>query len=102
MTEMVHSLTVSADHPALPGHFPGQPIVPGVVLLTEVAEAARDLLAFAAGETQWRRVKFLAPVLPDQRVDIHLSGDADGFTFRILSAEEQLIARGQCRHAEVA
>lgn len=102
MTEIVRSLVVPAGHPALPGHFPGQPIVPGVVLLAEVAEAARESLDFDAREQHWRRVKFLAPVLPDQRLDIHLSGDADGFSFRILSTSQQLIARGQCRHAQVA
>ena len=30
--------TIPADHPALPGHFPGQPIVPGVVVLDRVVE----------------------------------------------------------------
>ena len=28
-----------ADHPRLPGHFPGQPIVPGVVVLDHVLAA---------------------------------------------------------------
>ena len=30
---------IPADHPALPGHFPGDPMVPGVTLLARVAEA---------------------------------------------------------------
>ena len=30
---------VAPDHPSLPGHFPGRPLVPGVVLLDRVLEA---------------------------------------------------------------
>ncbi len=29
-------VTIPADHPSLPGHFPGRPIVPAVVILDEV------------------------------------------------------------------
>lgn len=42
-------LSVAADHPALPGHFPGRPIVPGVMIL--------DLLV-----DEWRRRRPDAPV----------------------------------------
>ena len=34
---------VAADHPALPGHFPGRPIVPGVVILDHVQQAIESL-----------------------------------------------------------
>ncbi len=57
-------LCIPAEHPCLPGHFPGQPVVPGVVLLDRVA---------AAIQAHWGRriaalpqAKFLAPLLPQQ------------------------------------
>lgn len=56
---------IPADHPSLAGHFPGAPIVPGVIVLDEVAAALAE----------WRKdsrltgvtsVKFIAPIKPGQ------------------------------------
>jgi len=72
------SVRIAADHPSLPGHFPGQPVVPGVVLLDRVAAALRR-----AGAGCFRRlvaVKFTAPLLPEQ--DAVLSADVDGTRVR--------------------
>src|SRR5205085_657716 len=41
-TQKPPRLTIPADHPALAGHFPGNPIVPGVVILARIAEAIRS------------------------------------------------------------
>ncbi|WP_428391591.1 3-hydroxyacyl-ACP dehydratase FabZ family protein [Lichenicoccus sp.] len=61
MTEA--AFTIAADHPSLPGHFPGRPIVPGVVLLDHalaVIAAAHPGQAICAV----RGVRFRRPVRP--------------------------------------
>lgn len=70
--------TVPADHPAFAGHFPGQPILPGVAVLSQVIEAAGRLLGNA-----WRQeavtltsAKFLAALVPDDRCEVLLHVEA--------------------------
>ena len=57
-------LQVPADHAAFAGHFPGDPIAPGALLLSLVCDAlsARGL----APPAKLSRVKFHLPVRPDQ------------------------------------
>jgi 3-hydroxyacyl-[acyl-carrier-protein] dehydratase len=65
-------LTVAAEHPSLPGHFPGAPIVPAVVILDEVAAA----LGHWRSDVQITGipiVKFVAALKPDQSFSIVLS-----------------------------
>jgi 3-hydroxymyristoyl/3-hydroxydecanoyl-(acyl carrier protein) dehydratase len=62
---------IPADHPALPGHFPGRPIIPGVLLLDAVLQAVA-----ATGRnppTRLLRAKFPAPVLPGEEVEVTLA-----------------------------
>ncbi|MEP6938693.1 MAG: hydroxymyristoyl-ACP dehydratase [Rudaea sp.] len=86
------SFIVAEDHPALQGHFPGRPVVPGVVMLDEVAAAlTRWRFARVVGLPQ---VKFLSPLLPGQRADLHLEDGINGVRFKVLHAGV-LIATGQ-------
>lgn len=61
--------TIPANHPALPGHFPGNPVVPGVVLLDHATAA---ILAAHPGRrlAGLPQVKFLQPVRPGDTVAI--------------------------------
>jgi len=87
---------IHADHPSLPGHFPGAPLVPGVVILDEVV-AALDEWQQDSQLNAVHNVKFLAPLKPDQLFTISLfatSKDADEVSFRC-RAEERVIVEGR-------
>lgn len=67
---------VPADHPCLPGHFPGRPVVPSVVLLDFVLEAVGQAHP-GRRPAGLPMVKFLRPVRPGQDVAIHLQAAGD-------------------------
>ena len=66
------------DHPASHGHFPGNPIIPGAVLLSETTQAIAAGLGFAPAPCLVRSAKFLHPVRPGDRVLIRYSRDSGG------------------------
>jgi 3-hydroxymyristoyl/3-hydroxydecanoyl-(acyl carrier protein) dehydratase len=83
--EFRETFSIAPTHPALPGHFPGRPVVPGVVLLDRVAAALeRWRGARVAGLPQ---VKFLRPLLPGQSAELVLEGDGKSIRFRIVHAQ---------------
>jgi 3-hydroxyacyl-[acyl-carrier-protein] dehydratase len=87
---------IRADHPSLPGHFPGAPLVPGVVILDEVLGALLDWRKDCL-LTAIRTVKFLVPLKPEQTFTICFSAsDDDGgevnFSCRV---EDRVIVEGR-------
>ena len=91
------ALHIAADHPAFDGHFPGQPLLPGVALLAEVLEAVLDEPALAASVGPAPRigaVKFLAPVRPGAQLTVHLDPSPRGIRFEVREGE-RVAASGQ-------
>ncbi len=87
---------VAANHPSFAGHFPGQPVLPGVVLLAEVMEALRSAaLPDLPGECfDMRAVKFLWPVRPGDEIRIDVQGDAGRARFEV-HCGDKVAASGQ-------
>jgi 3-hydroxymyristoyl/3-hydroxydecanoyl-(acyl carrier protein) dehydratase len=103
MTEVQLTLNFAHDHPSLAGHFPGRPIIPGVVLLDEVMlaierQAAQLKMPWNANQFEIPVCKFLSPVLPGASLTLSLAPDRDGksLSFRLQQAE-QLVASGKIR-----
>ena len=71
-------MRIAASHPALPGHFPGHPVVPGVVLLEAVAAALPRHMGGPVRVTGFPVVKFLAPLLPEREFDVVFSASRAG------------------------
>ena len=58
------SFRLDPDHPSKAGHFPGNPIIPGAVLLDEIFTVIGERIAVI------KTVKFLQPVRPGDNVTI--------------------------------
>ena len=82
---------IAANHPALAGHFPGNPVVPGVVLLDRVAAALEAWRGQRVA--QFPQVKFLLPLLPDQDAELILTDETNQVWFVIERGAES-IAKG--------
>lgn len=87
------SLFIGADHPALPGHFPGTPVVPGVLLLGQVLDAADQWLGIAVHPLRLRQAKFPAPWLPGMQVVATLERTEGLLRFEV-TANDQTLALG--------
>lgn len=97
-----HTFVIDAAHPCLPGHFPGQPLVPGVVILDRVV-AAIESSHGPQGALRLPQVKFVQSLLPGEQASIALDAtERDGVSrwrFRVerdgvLLASGELVADG--------
>ena len=91
-------VVIPNDHPCLPGHFPGRPIVPAVVVLDEV----RAMIADTCPEQPMRAIdhcKFQDFVLPGQPFRIVLTASRTGAVDFECHAvdDDRVLANGRIR-----
>lgn len=92
MSETFHApLRIDASHPALAGHFPGNPIVPGVVVLERVAAALR---AWRGERVEKLDAKFMRPLRAGEAATIALDDDDACVRFEVTDGAGQPLARG--------
>ncbi|HZP11208.1 MAG TPA: hypothetical protein VFB36_02170 [Nevskiaceae bacterium] len=92
MPEATRQATVPGDHACLAGHFPDRPIVPAVLILELVTDAAREVIG-ALRVAAVRSAKFVSPLAPSQTMDIRLDWDAHAIRFRC-ERDGQPLAQG--------
>lgn len=82
---------LDAGAACLDGHFPGRPVIPGVVLL-DAALSALELTP----PIRIDQAKFLKPCLPDMPLELVLSPRGEGAELRVERAGE-LMASARVR-----
>ncbi len=101
----IDSFKIAVQHPCLPGHFPGRPIVPGVVLLEQVETVLKKHFTDCA-ITELSQVKFLQPVLPEELIELLVDSSKleshQSILFQLIHIESQCrVATGKLKLTEV-
>ena len=87
-------LSIGHDHPSLAGHFPGYPLVPGVVLLNEVLDTLRRGSTVSVLVTGLPMVKFTSPLRPGEFVTIRVDEERAGRATFSCQVDTRLVASG--------
>lgn len=62
-------IALNPAHPIFRGHFPGQPVLPGVCMIEMLKEVLEDLLRQELRISGAPVIKFLAMIVPDKTPD---------------------------------
>lgn len=89
------TLQITANHPTGTGHFPGNPIIPGALLLAEVLRCIQQSEGKHFSACKVKTAKFLHPVRPGDRVEIEYSRSAQGtLEFQCAVAANKVLSGG--------
>lgn len=80
-------INISSVHPSIAGHFPGHPVVPGVVILDYVRQCIEEWKHFSVEASSLKSVKFLSPLLMDEKS----MSDVSSQTLDIVLEEKKII-----------
>jgi 3-hydroxyacyl-[acyl-carrier-protein] dehydratase len=99
---LVASAKVPQASPVFEGHFPGHPLMPGVLLLEAMAQAAGYLLLTVDGFSRMpffasaKEANFRAFVRPGADLRVHARRVHDGSGYAVVDAQIQQLGKQVC------
>jgi 3-hydroxymyristoyl/3-hydroxydecanoyl-(acyl carrier protein) dehydratase len=95
------TLHLAAEHPTAAGHFPGNPIIPGALLLAEVLRCIEQAEGARYVSCNVKTAKFLHPARPGDMVEIEYSRSALGtIEFQCTVGGTKVLSGGIVANAE--
>ena len=88
--------SLNGDFTGFEGHFPGNPVMPGIYLVTACLLAAGEALGSSVKMSRLRSAKFFSPVAPGDKVAIKASfvkRDAENMLQAQLSCDKRRVAQ---------
>ncbi len=91
--------SISPNHPSLAGHFPGNPVVPGVVILSELLRATESWLQWStSAPIAVTSVKFMRLLRPSEPFTLLLEQRSQSTVSFAVLRERVCIASGTLQH----
>lgn len=84
---LIWTFEVPAALPFFEGHFPGHPILPGVVALGWLLAGAEKFLGRSLGAVELLNVKFQVVILPGAQLELSIAPKGGGRLQAILRSE---------------
>jgi len=94
MARVEARLAIARDHPAYAGHFPGRPMLPGVVLLSEALATIESVTGRPSKDWRVESVKFVGTVTPGMPLRLVHESQASGRVHFEIHSPNEVVARG--------
>lgn len=88
-------ITLPADFPAFEGHFPGAPVLPGIVQIQMAVYSIGRAEGRAVQLAEIKKAKFAAPAAPGDTLFFTINKKEDYYNIIIKNAEEKLLSQFQ-------
>lgn len=90
------NITINKDHQVFDGHFPGNPVTPGVCMMQIIKELTEEVTGKTLFMKSASNIKFMAIINPEKNADLNLQLDVseteDGYKVKNSTSFEETIA----------
>ena len=73
-TDATFVVSINGEHRVFNGHFPGNPVLPGVMSMLIVRRCAEQILGIKSYFASVKEIKYLQPIIPNGTdISVHIS-----------------------------